>query len=79
MQYMELLRYEPNFLFDSILDNPKICLVGTRILGPFGNIIVIMLFKCCGNTCEWESVVKIRVVMFTQQQKMLFKQFNFEY
>ena len=29
----------------------------------FGNVILVTLFKCCGNTCEWKSVVKICVVL----------------
>ena len=40
----------------------------------FGNVILVILFKCCGNTCWWKkNVVEIRVVLF-KQQKLLFKQ-----
>ena len=41
--------------------------------GPFGNVVLITLFKCCENTYEWKSVVKIRVLLF-KQIKLLFKQ-----
>ena len=43
--------------------------------GTFGNVVLIMLFKCCENTCGWKSIVKISVVLF-KQRKLLFKQHN---
>ena len=32
----------------------------------FGNVILITLFKYCGNTCRWKSIVKISIVLFKQ-------------
>ena len=34
-----------------------------KIWGSFGNVVLITLFKCCGNMCRQKSVVEIRVVL----------------
>ena len=38
-----------------------------KIEGPFDNVILVILFKCCENTCGWKTVVEIRVVLFKQR------------
>ena len=43
--------------------------------GSFGNIVLVTLFKYCGNTYEWKSIVEILVVL-SKQWKLLFKQYN---
>ena len=43
--------------------------------GTFGNVVLVMLFKCCENTRGWKRVVEISVVLF-KQRKLLFKQHN---
>ena len=43
------------------------------IYGPFGKRFLVILFKCCGNTCGLKSIVKIRVIVF-KHWKLLFKQ-----
>ena len=44
-------------------------------MGLFGKILLVTLFKYCGNTGRLKSVVEIRVVLF-KQRKLLFKQHN---
>lgn len=36
-----------------------------KIKDLFGNVVQLSLFKYCENTCEWKSVLKIRIVLFT--------------
>ena len=43
----------------------------SRLLGPFGNVVLVTLFKFFGNTYGWKSVVQICVVQICV---MLFKQ-----
>ena len=33
------------------------------ILGLFGNVVLVTLFKCYGNTCGWKNVIEIYVVL----------------
>ena len=33
------------------------------ILGLFGNVVLLKLFKCYGNTCGWKNVMEIYVVL----------------
>lgn len=47
---------------------------------PFGNVVLVTLFKCCENMCKGKSVVgksivEICVVLF-KQRKLSFKQDN---
>ena len=44
-----------------------------KIEGPFGNVILVTLFKCCENTCGGKTVVEIHIVLF-KQKKLLYKQ-----
>ena len=46
-----------------------------RLMGPFGNIVLVTLFKCCGNMCGYKCVMEIHIVLF-KQRKLLFKQHN---
>ena len=47
----------------------------SEINSPFGNVVLVMLFKCYGNICKWKSVVEKRVVLY-KQWKLLFKKHN---
>ena len=35
--------------------------IKTKIVG---NVVLLTLLKFYGNTCEWKSVVEIRIVLF---------------
>ena len=37
-------------------------------MGPFGKRLLVMLFKCCGNTDGLKSVKKICVVLFKHRR-----------
>ena len=39
-----------------------------RLLGPFGNVVLVMLFKFFENTYGWKSVVQICVMLFKQRK-----------
>ena len=41
----------------------------TKNMGPFGKRLLVMLFKCCGNTGGLKSVKKICVVLFKHRRQ----------